>query len=111
MEAVLHACFDYSTDESQKSNSFNNSLFPGYHTALVKSANMNEYEVMKTTRMSSLTNLKNWPKETRKVEYFTPTGKKCLERLQLQIAKRPPKPAAMQCMSMLIDCTTKKYAK
>ena len=67
MEAVMSVCFEYSTNESQQSNAFNNSLLPWYRKALLKSAHKTEYQVMVTTRQPGRTQLKKWPRKTRKV--------------------------------------------
>ena len=67
MEAIMSVCFEYSTNESQQSNAFNNSLLPWYRKALQKSSEKTEYEVMVLTRQSGRTQLKKWPRETRKV--------------------------------------------
>ena len=44
-----------------------------------------------------------------KVENFTDAGKKCLLRLQKQIALRLPPPCPMDCLPVLLDPATKAF--
>ena len=81
MEAVTSVCYEYSADEAQHSNAFNNSLLPWYRKVLLKSAHKDEYEVMKTTRQGAKTRLKNWPRETRKVRPSTKKVDMCLSNV------------------------------
>ena len=67
MEAVMSVCFEYATNESQQSRAFNNSLFPWYRKALLKSSQKTTHDVMVTTRQPGKTQLKRWPREPRKV--------------------------------------------
>ena len=53
----------------------------------------------------------NWPREERKVEDFTPAGKKCLDRLKEQIKARLPPLTALRCLSVLLDPATKPFAE
>ena len=67
MEAVMSVCFEYATNESQQSKTFNNSLFPWYRKALLKSSLKRTYDVMVITRQPGRAQLKRWPREPRNV--------------------------------------------
>ena len=55
--------------------------------------------------------IKTWPREPRKVADFTDSGKKCILRLQKQVETRLPAPKAHQCLYVLLDPVTNKFAR
>ena len=67
---------------------------------------------MVLTRQAPVTKLNNWPRVSRMVEEFTPAGKQCLRRICVheQVKSRLPDPSALQCLCVLIDPATKKFA-
>lgn len=110
MEAVTKLLFAYAVMDSQQSNAFNSSLLPWYRKAMIAATTKDTYEVMVLTRQPPATRLNNWPRTPRKVIDFTPAGKQCLHRLQEQVKLRLPPPSAAQCLSVLLDPATKKFA-
>ena len=70
MEAVMTACFEYSTNEAQQSNANNNSILPWYRKVLLKYSEREEFEVMVLTRQPAGTSIKKWPRVTRKVKFI-----------------------------------------
>ena len=67
IDAVLLVRFEYSTNESQQSRAYTNSLLPWYRKVLCKTSYADEYEVMTISRQPATVTLKKWPRETRKV--------------------------------------------
>ena len=67
MEALLLMCFEYSTNESQQSRAYTNSLLPWYRKVLCKTSYADEYEVMTISRQPATATLKKWPRGTMKV--------------------------------------------
>ena len=111
MEAITNLLFSYAANDSQQSNAFNNFLLPYFRKALIKALYRDSYKVMCLGKQSPATRLKNWPRESRHVEDFTPNGLRCLARLREQLKLRMKAPKAYQCLSVLLDPVTKQFAE
>lgn len=111
MEAVCESLSKYAMCEAQTASKHDSHLILLYRMLLRDSLYKDEYRVIDLGRPGPTQTMKGFPRKERKVEEFTDTAKKCIERLKSQMNKRLSAPTPQNCVSALLDPTTLHYAK